>query len=253
MQLLVSVRSVHEALTALDGGADIIDAKEPLAGALGRVSLPVFAEIMAGVGDQRPVSAALGDLSDAQLASDQAHAFTRAGATFVKIGFAGITSDSRVGVLLAAATAGAGAAGGSVVAVAYADYEEVGAPSPDAIVRAADRSGARGVLLDTAVKRGRALLQLMPAPKLRQWVSRAQAGGLSVALAGRIALEDFPSVMRTGAEIVGVRGAACDGGRDGVISRLQVRRLRAALEATTRRRSTMADLVEPSGGSRDRR
>ena len=58
MQLLISVRSRDEALAALTGGADIIDAKDPGAGALGAVSLPTFASIADSIGGEVPVTAA---------------------------------------------------------------------------------------------------------------------------------------------------------------------------------------------------
>ena len=40
--LLVSVRSAAEAATALAGGADLIDVKEPSRGPLGRPTMPSF-------------------------------------------------------------------------------------------------------------------------------------------------------------------------------------------------------------------
>ena len=56
MRLLVSVSSAAEASAALAGGADVIDAKDPLAGALGAVSADVLREIHAIVagGDLSP-------------------------------------------------------------------------------------------------------------------------------------------------------------------------------------------------------
>ena len=49
MRLLVSVANATEASAALAGGADLIDAKDPLAGALGAVPIAVLAEIHAVV------------------------------------------------------------------------------------------------------------------------------------------------------------------------------------------------------------
>ena len=46
MHLLVSVRSAEEAASALAGGADVIDAKDPAAGTLGPVAAQVFREMM---------------------------------------------------------------------------------------------------------------------------------------------------------------------------------------------------------------
>lgn len=230
MQLLVSVRDAHEAQAALEGGADIIDAKEPRAGALGRVELPVFAEIVTRVAARRPVSAALGEVSDEEATGRDAEAFVRAGAALVKLGFGGIALESKVVSLIAAANAGATHAGGGVVAVAYADYMDVAAASPDAIVRAARQAGARGVLLDTAIKGGRSLRSVVSAQVLEQWVRHAQSEGLLVALAGSLAVGDISHVARVGADIAGVRGAACEHGRDGRVRAAKVRVLRAALQ-----------------------
>jgi hypothetical protein len=80
MRLLISVANAAEASDALAGGADIIDAKEPLAGALGAVSVKVLREIHAAVAGARPVTAALGDASDEATVERAAAAFTAAGA-----------------------------------------------------------------------------------------------------------------------------------------------------------------------------
>src|SRR5256885_10648472 len=124
MRLLVSVASATEALAARAGGADIIDAKDPLAGALGAVPLSVLAEIHAAVGGTHPVTAAIGDATDEALTYATAWAFAAAGAALVKVGFAGIAGAARIATLAAAAQRGvrAGSAGDcGVILVAYAD------------------------------------------------------------------------------------------------------------------------------------
>lgn len=249
MQLLVSVRSADEARRALDGGADIIDAKEPLAGALGAVSLPTFAEIVAAVASRRPVSAALGDLSDADLAEGQASAFARAGAAIVKVGFAGIASMSRLSAVIAAASRGAAAGGTGLVAVAYADALEANAFAPGVILEAAANAGAQGVLLDTFRKDAPSLFEWVTESWLTAWLRDAQARGLFTAVAGRLTIEDLPRVMPLGADLVGVRGAACDGGRDGRISEARVQRLKAALRGPMHCTRPSADLLAASGRS----
>jgi uncharacterized protein (UPF0264 family) len=107
MKLLVSVRNAIDASAALDGGADIIDAKEPASGALGAVDLVTFAHIVAEVAGGRPVTAALGDAEDERAIACTAEAYATAGARLVKIGFAGIASRTRVASLLVAARHGA--------------------------------------------------------------------------------------------------------------------------------------------------
>jgi len=225
MQLLISVRSRDEARAAFQGGANIIDAKEPRAGALGAVSLSTFASIAECIAGQVPVTAALGDADDERLLEDRARAFGLAGAAFVKVGFAAIDSQARVVSLLAAAQKGVSATGAAVVAVAYADHDRVAAPSPDAIVAAAAVAGAQGVLLDTATKDGVGLLQLFDELALSAWVRRVQASRMFAALAGQLRAIDLDVVKAMGANIAGVRGAACDGDRHGHINAGKVRDL----------------------------
>jgi uncharacterized protein (UPF0264 family) len=165
----------------------------------------------------------------------------------VKIGFAGVGAPSRVETLLGAAVRGAcaGAAGSpsaragrmrdtgidgrfGVVAVAYADADRAGSLSPDALIRIASRAGAAGVLLDTADKSGPGLAGLIGWDAVAAWVSEAHAAGLFVALAGKLTIEDLAFVRAAGADVAGVRGAACDGARTGRVSAAKVAALRAA-------------------------
>jgi uncharacterized protein (UPF0264 family) len=49
-----------------------------------------------------------------------------------------------------------------------------------------------------------------------------------VAVAGKLEAGDLESVRRAGADIAGVRGAACDDGRSGAVCADRVRRLHIA-------------------------
>lgn len=229
VQLLVSVRSPADASAALAGGADVIDAKEPAAGALGPVTEDVFQNIAAVVARARPLTAALGDAADPVAVEHAACVYAAAGALLVKIGFAGIASAGRIAALIAAAARGAraGSDGQSgVVAVAYADADTAVGVAPTDLLEVAARAGASGVLLDTADKDGPGLTGLFSASALTAWVARAHEAGLLAALAGRLAAPDFALVRRAGADIVGVRGAVCDGGRNGLVRADRVRALR---------------------------
>ena len=240
MQLLVSVKSAAEASAALAGGADIIDAKDPAAGALGAVSLDAFRAIAAAVAGARPVSAALGDAADESTLAGSAHAFTAAGASFVKVGFAGVSSVGRVESLIALAVksvaqglspAFAGLksrATCAIVAVAYADADRAASLSRDRLIGAAARAGARGVLLDTFDKDAVGLRNLITARDLAAWVAAAHDAGLFVALAGKLTAMDLTFVCDAGADIAGFRGAACEGGRTDRVSAERVRLLRSA-------------------------
>jgi (5-formylfuran-3-yl)methyl phosphate synthase len=236
MRLLVSARSAEEAVEASEGGADVIDAKEPDAGALGAVRPDVLREIRAAVPSHQLVTAALGDADDAGTIEHLARVYAASGATFVKVGFAGVADAALVEALIGACVrgcrdAGDGGNGASgVIAVAYADAPA--GTSIDAMVlpAIAARAGARGVLVDTVDKQGAGLTALWTVAELSAWVARVRECGLLAAVAGRLTLGDLAIVRDAGADIAGVRGAACAGGRSGRVSVNRVRELRVSLD-----------------------
>jgi len=229
VQLLVSVADAIEARRAVDGGADIIDAKDPLSGALGAVSLATLEQVYSVVSGRRMVTAALGDASNEASIEQLGFEYARVGVGFVKIGFAGITDVSHVERLLAATVKGTRATGHrcGVVAVAYADTGGTTSVDPSALIDVAARAGATGVLLDTAIKSGPGLRQLLTPRALDAWVTRAQHARHTVALAGKLTRDDLPFIAETGADIAGVRGAACPSGRTSQIAEDSVRALKA--------------------------
>ncbi len=229
MRLLVSVRDGADAAAALAGGADVIDAKDPAAGALGAVTHEALLDIHRVVGRDRPVTAALGDATTEQSIEEMAFSFASAGAEFVKVGFSGTTSVTRVAALIRSAARGATAGSGGacgVVAVAYADAAAESV-SFFRLMAIAASAGATGVLIDTADKRGPGLCGLIDRPTLASWARSAHAEGLLVAAAGQLTHDDLPFIREAGADIVGFRGAVCEGGRVGRVSREKVHALHA--------------------------
>jgi uncharacterized protein (UPF0264 family) len=226
MRLLISVASATDAAAALAGGADVIDAKNVHAGALGPVAPAVLREIRALVAGARPVTAALGDADDEATIECAASSYAAAGATLVKVGFAGVSSGDRAAALCAAAVRGAKAAGSGVVAVAYADAVRASSLVAATLVDVAARTGAEGLLIDTWDKNGAGLRGLIALSDLGALATEAHRAGLFVALAGKLTADDLPFVREAGADVAGVRGAACDGGRTGRITADRVRVLR---------------------------
>ena len=227
MRLLVSVRGPVEACAALAGGADVIDAKDPACGALGAVSAERLAAIRRAVGAARPVSAALGDARDEGTVA--AAAAAAAGAAFVKLGFGGVTSAARAQRLARAARRNAGAAT-ALVLVAYADWRRATSLAPDRLLAVAVDTGATGLLLDTAWKDA-PLFALVSPDAVAAWVAAVRAAGLFAALAGSLSGADFATARAVGAELVGVRGAACVGGRKGRVSQARVAALQRLVRA----------------------
>jgi uncharacterized protein (UPF0264 family) len=242
VQLLVSVRSPEEAAAALAGGADIIDGKDPLAGPLGALPPAVIGAIASVVDNRVLVTSALGDAVDDDQVRRDAAAAVAAGAVLVKIGFAAC-QQRRVDLLLAAAASACGRE--RVVAVAYADHERAGSPPPRDILDAAAAAGVAGVLLDTADKERPALRGVLDDGAVARWVTAARSAGLVAAIAGGVQAGDLPRLASMRPHIIGVRGAACEGGRTGTVTADRVRRLRAAVE-----RSALAGLSAAHEGPR---
>lgn len=229
-RLLVSVMDVDEALAALSGGADVVDTKDPRTGALGALTDDAVRTIRAALPAGTPLSVALGDAADVATTRTRAAAAAEQGAAFAKIGFAGVSDERAVRVHLDAARAAASSAGGDtgVVAVAYADADRVGAAPAARILAAAAGSAARGILLDTACKDAPGLFGSWDEDAIRAWIDEAHAANLLVAMAGRLDETAVARAAALGADIVGARGAACEGGRLGRVSVARVRVLVAA-------------------------
>ncbi|HUQ83419.1 MAG TPA: (5-formylfuran-3-yl)methyl phosphate synthase [Gemmatimonadaceae bacterium] len=230
MELLVSVTCAEDALAAVAGGADIIDAKDPSKGALGTVTPDDFAAIRAAVPHERVVSAALGDAGSGDMARSAAE-LVALGAGFVKVGFANVVDPVRAGALLAEIVRAVSreTARSGVVAVAYADASRARSIDARTVVRVAADAGACGVLVDTADKSGAGLMELWSPAELCDWVAAVRELGMMASVAGRLGLDDIALVSSAGADVVGVRGAACVGGRSGRVSVELVRRLRDAI------------------------
>ncbi|HKV50950.1 MAG TPA: (5-formylfuran-3-yl)methyl phosphate synthase [Gemmatimonadaceae bacterium] len=252
MRLLISVTNEDEARAALEGGADIIDAKDPSVGPLGAVDIVTLREIVRVVDGRRPVSAALGDAVDEKQVSLAARRAAAERLAYIKIGFAGIADADRVECLIGSAVYGAGLVSSSagVIAVAYADCGRPGVASlsPWWLVEAAERAGAVGVLLDTAVKASVAsredeqpgLFAAMSEGQVAEWVRHARSADLTVAVAGGLTGAELSVIRAIGVDIAGVRSAACERGeRLGCVTRERV----AALARSAGRRSWPASHV----------
>jgi uncharacterized protein (UPF0264 family) len=236
MKLLVSVVDAGEARAAAAAGANIVDVKNPAEGSLGAPSPAVIADVRAAVPAELPVSAAIGDMPNLPgTAALAALGAARSGATFVKVGLWGVsTEDGAVRLLRAVRDGVSSVRGAVVVAAAYADARRVAqAPlAPKLLPRVAHAAGVGVCLLDTAVKDGRGLLEWLAPDALTALVAEGHAAGLQVALAGALRSDDLAVVRATGADIAGVRSAACaDGSRAAPLEAPRVRALVAACAA----------------------
>lgn len=234
MRLLVSVRSEEEVAAALAGGADIIDAKEPRHGSIGAVSRGVLNRIIERVPAEYPLSIALGDVAnprELELSISTLELRGRIGPIYLKVGFAGVASPDAVTEVLRMAVQAAArhASSPHIIAVAYADYSLAETVAPNSIRAAALDVGCAGILLDTFSKVGGNLLTWYPTDALARWIADGREDGLLIAIAGGLGTTEVPHVSDLQPDVLGVRGAACEGGRNGRINSERVAELRALL------------------------
>ena len=220
-RLLVSVRSAAEAAIAVAGGADVVDVKEPARGPLGAADAAVLAEIAAVVAGRVPLSAALGELRDGPLPLPSEIAGQL---RFIKLGLAGCARMARWPDRWQQAAAWYHASV-TRVAVIYADWQAAGAPTPTDTLAWAAESGCGALLVDTYEKRGRGLIDLWRLEAIAELVEAARDHGLPLALAGSLSAEAIQRLLPLEPALIGVRGAACIGGREGRLAETRVREL----------------------------
>ena len=114
-----------------------------------------------------------------------------------------------------------------VVVSGYADADRISAVDPLLVPKIAYEAKADIAMLDTAIKDGKNLFTFLTKTQLQRFVEETHSYGLKAALAGSLRKEDLPVVYSLGADVVGVRGAACTQNDrvNGQITRKKVREL----------------------------
>lgn len=228
--LFVSPKNLKEAIEAIEGGADIIDVKNPKEGALGANFPWVIKEIRALVPSTGKVSATIGDVPDLPgTCSLAAFGAAQSGADIVKVGLLGPKSVVRAIFLMKKIVKSVKGCDPEkqVVAAGYADAYRVGAIAPMKIPKVAAEAKADFAMLDTAIKDGKRLFDHLSNSQLRDFVATSHNLGLKAALAGQIKKQDIRTLCNLGVDVIGVRSAVCIGDRvTGTISRVLVKELK---------------------------
>ncbi|MGK6307994.1 (5-formylfuran-3-yl)methyl phosphate synthase [Variovorax sp. DT-64] len=206
-RMLVSVRSVPEALIAAAGGADFIDLKEPGEGALGGLPVATIATVVAALRAQaiaRPVSATIGDLPMHALPRilAQVEAVDACGVDYVKVG---IERGPEAFAVLDALAEG----GWPVVPVFVADR----GLDPALVAHACCGLAFPALMVDTADKQAGSLFDAVPLVELRRFVAQVRTSGRLVGLAGALRTMHLPSVLALAPDFAGFRSAVCIGDR----------------------------------------
>lgn len=233
--MLCSVTDVAEARLALEGGADIIDLKDPARGALGALDGNLQRAVVQAVAGAVPVSATVGDLPpDAGLLAAAVAQTAAGGVDLVKIGLlldplqAAAPRDAAAAQVLSGLAAAARQV--PLVAVFFADR----APQLEWIDLAA-KAGFRGVMLDTADKAAGRLRDWADEGLLERFVRRAQDLGMLAGLAGSLRVDDVAPLLRLRPDYLGFRGALCGGRRTERMDPRRVGEVRRLMPASTRR------------------
>ena len=230
MRLLVSVVSEEEVTDAVEGGADIVDVKNPREGTLGGNFPHVIRRVRKCTPPELEVSATIGDVPN--LPGTVALAALGAaicGVQYVKVGLFGIQNPHDAVFLLQEVCRAVREhdPGIQIIAAGYADANKVKALHPFNLPAVAIDAGVDGCLLDTAIKGDGTLLTKLGDDQLQNFVSQCQRANLLCALAGSLSLKDIPHVCKFGADIIGVRTAACLGDRvNGRVDRQKVQQLK---------------------------
>jgi uncharacterized protein (UPF0264 family) len=96
-----------------------------------------------------------------------------------------------------------------VVITGYADAEKIDSINPLLVPNIAAKAFADVAMIDTAVKNGNSLFHYLNEEQIKNFVNKSRKFNLKTALAGSIKKADFPQVTSLGADIIGIRGAAC--------------------------------------------
>ena len=201
-QLLISVTSVAEAQVALENGVDIIDLKEPAAGALGALPLNQIEAIIDFVNGQKLVSATIGDVPmQAEVIFDCVTKLANTKVDFIKIGF--FQRDNYQSTLdkLKSITA----KGVKLIAVLFAEYEY-----SDGLIKAIQQAGFNGVMLDTVQKNGNTFMYHRSAVDCKEFAKKVLELGMSFGLAGSLQLQHVVAAKKLNPTYIGFRGGVCD-------------------------------------------
>ena len=233
-RMLVSVRSVAEALVAAEGGAGFIDLKEPNFGALGGLPVETITAVVAALRERRialPVSATIGDLPMSELAAIVARvrAVAACGVDYVKVGIERTPQALAVLDALAAMAASgtSGTSGTPIVPVFIADHG-----LDDAHVAHACALRFAGLMVDTADKTAGSVFDVLRIDALQRFIGQARASGALAGMAGALRLAHVPAVRALAPDFAGFRSAVCAGDRRGVLDLALLRELAEAMHAS---------------------
>ncbi|MFW9882494.1 MAG: (5-formylfuran-3-yl)methyl phosphate synthase [Candidatus Thorarchaeota archaeon] len=229
MKVLISIRSFEELVPAIEGGADIIDLKNPYEGSLG-APFPWLIKKIRAHGNNFPLSVAIGDMPNlpgtAALASTGA---TICGVDIIKVGLYGPRTFNEGVKLLKSVVKATKDINQDVLVVGagYADFKSFNGIDSIDIPTICNLAGADIAMLDTYSKNGQKLFNFIDSEKLSKFINKTHENDLLAALAGSLELQDIKKINELGTDIIGFRGAACSGSdrKNGIVEINRVKKI----------------------------
>ena len=232
MKLLVSPINEEEAIAASNGGADIIDVKNPKEGSLGANFPWIIKSVKDAIDSKQPVSATIGDFNfKPGTASLAALGAAVAGAQYVKVGLYDVQTEDQALEMLTNIVRSVKDYDPSriIVASGYSDYERINSIPLMLLPAIGAKAGVDVVMMDTGIKDGRSTFEFMSEEELTEFTKLARDAGLESAIAGTIKFEDLPALKRIQPDIIGVRGVVCGGDRNDGIKQELVEKLKSEM------------------------
>lgn len=208
MKLLVSIVNLKEAISALNGGCDIIDIKNPAEGSLGAQHPIIIKDIVNFINGEVEISATLGDLVyQPGTASLAALGLATLNIDYIKAGLYGVKTEGEAlhmaeSIVKAVRTINNKV---KVIICGYGDFKQLGSINPEFLPQIAYESGSDGILIDLKTKDSSKIFDYLEINKISEIVNRAHDYNLSVALAGGITMDDIKLVKKLDVDIIGVR------------------------------------------------
>lgn len=242
-QLLISVRSVSEALQAAAGGAHFIDLKEPGRGALGGLPLATIHDIVKALRAQAvtlPISATIGDLPMHTMAviQQQVAAVAACGVDYVKVGITRESQADKVVQWLAQC-------GWPIVLVFIADEG-----LDKTLLAQALALPFAGVMLDTANKTAGSLFDVMTPQEVQRFIHAARQARRLVGVAGALRVMHLPLLAELAPDFAGFRSAVCAGDRAGQLDPQRLQALVLAMQQARLQAEESAKRMSPISSER---
>ena len=194
------------------GGADIIDVKNPTEGPLGANFPWIIQDIVKIVPNDIETSCTIGEMPNCPGSiSLAARGAATIGVNYIKVGLSGLrkkqeTINFLINIVKSVKDYNSKI---KVVITGYADAKKIGSINPLMVPKITSKVQADVAMIDTAIKDGSSLFNYLNEHQLNNFINEANKFKLITALAGSLKKEELAKVYSLGADIAGIRGAAC--------------------------------------------